>query len=320
MKSAILSTAAAGTLNQAIGLADYLGLSPYHWLAPKSYLGLTPGLWRLQMRLFRRSSVMPWEKEEVKLVISCGKHAVMPAVLAKRTKDRLFLCHIQNPKSRHQQFDLIIAPAHDRLRGENVITSRGSLHRISPDLLKREAAKWRLEFARCPKPFTAVLVGGSRRFSIPSASYGGKWGNQLNRWQKKVGGTLLLLPSARTPSRFLTAILARLQPNTWRALVAGPAGNPYLGALGSASTIVVSGDSVNMVSEAVATNKPVYVKMPPNLKSPRLLSFHRRMEEHKFTRRFDGDSVPDIKAFSIAEGNEMPALAKKVKERLKALK
>jgi len=68
------------------------------------------------------------------------------------------------------------------------------------------------------------------------------------------------------------------------------AGNPYLASLAVAQTIIVSGDSVNMVSEAAATNKPVLVRLPPNLKSKRLLAFNRQMVEQKMVAPFNGDN------------------------------
>ena len=319
--SAILTTAAAGVFNQAEGLAAHLGLSPYHWVVPHPRLRLTPNLWRLQMKLFakRRLPIMPWDEESTKLVISCGKHAVLPAILAKRSAAKPLLLHIQNPRYSSSAFDLIISPAHDGLKGGNVITSHGSLHRISRELLRREGAKWRLEFASLPPPLTVVLIGGARRFSTPSSSFAYRWAAELEGWRKRVGGTLLLLPSGRTPPKFLAKMLSRLGTGGWKILAPTAAGNPYMGAVAAAAAIVVSGDSVNMVSEAVAANKPVYVKLPPNLKSSRLLNFHRRLRELKFTMPFAGDSTLDPKAFTDEDGNEMPALAREVRARLKGI-
>ena len=76
------------------------------------------------------------------------------------------------------------------------------------------------------------------------------------------GRGVMATASRRTP----TALRERLR----RALVApsgffwdGEGENPYLSMLANADAIIVTGDSVNMVGEAIATAAPVYVVPPP---------------------------------------------------------
>ena len=57
--------------------------------------------------------------------------------------------------------------------------------------------------------------------------------------------------------------------------------------LGLADAIVVTEDSVNMVTEAAGTGKPVYVQ-PLLGRSARLARFHRLMQERGATRPFAG--------------------------------
>src|SRR3546814_8492259 len=40
-----------------------------------------------------------------------------------------------------RHFDLVIVPEHDRLRGPNVLTTKGSLHRVTPERLAAEARR-----------------------------------------------------------------------------------------------------------------------------------------------------------------------------------
>ena len=58
-------------------------------------------------------------------------------------------------------------------------------------------------------------------------------------------------------------------------------------ALAFADAIVVTEDSVNMVTEAAGTGKPVYVQSLPG-KSRRLSRFHQLMHERGATRPFEG--------------------------------
>src|SRR3546814_7758781 len=61
----------------------------------------------------------------------------------------------------------------------------------------------------------------------------------------------------------------------------GDGPNPYLGFLGFADAVVVTSDSVNMVSEAAATGKPVHV-------------FHLDGGSGKFTRFHDAQTARGI--------------------------
>ena len=67
----------------------------------------------------------------------------------------------------------------------------------------------------------------------------------------------------------------------------GSGENPYFAFLAFADAIIVTEDSVNMVTEAAGTGKPVYVQSLPG-KSRRLLRFHRLMRERGATRPFEG--------------------------------
>src|SRR5690606_24876215 len=63
--------------------------------------------------------------------------------------------------------------------------------------------------------------------------------------------------------------------------------NPYFGLLALADAIVVTADSVSMVSEACSTGKPVYVAPLPG-RSAKLDRFHASLRAAGMTRPFDG--------------------------------
>jgi mitochondrial fission protein ELM1 len=67
----------------------------------------------------------------------------------------------------------------------------------------------------------------------------------------------------------------------------GTGDNPYFAFLALGDAIVVTEDSVNMVTEAAGTGKPVYVQKLPG-RSTRLARFHRLMQERGATRPFEG--------------------------------
>ena len=87
--------------------------------------------------------------------------------------------------------------------------------------------------------------------------------DRLDQWLARDGGSLLVIGSRRTPPDIAANARRRWagQPGL-RWFDAGDGDNPYAPALAFAHRIVVSPDSVNMVSEACATTSPVYVAEP----------------------------------------------------------
>ena len=68
----------------------------------------------------------------------------------------------------------------------------------------------------------------------------------------------------------------------------GTGENPYFGFLAHADQIVVTCDSVSMVSEACATGKPVYVFDLPG-GSAKFKRFHQVLRDEGITRPFTGE-------------------------------
>ena len=91
----------------------------------------------------------------------------------------------------------------------------------------------------------------------------------------------------------------------------GSGDNPYFGFLALADAIVVTEDSVNMVTEAAGTGKPVYVQRLPG-RSNRLARFHRLMRERGATRPFQGR----LESWSYAPINDTEMVAAAVRQAL----
>jgi hypothetical protein len=107
-----------------------------------------------------------------------------------------------------------------------------------------------------------VLVGGSNgRFRL-DASVGGQLAGQLAAMMQRDGVGVAVTPSRRTDpavTRVLTEALTPLGGYVWD----GSGDNPYFGMLALSDAIVVTMDSVSMVSEAVATSAPVMLAALP---------------------------------------------------------
>lgn len=247
----------------------------------------------------------PWPR----LVISVGRRSV-PIALAIKTVAGAFGLHIQNPKVPAGRFDLIAAPLHDGFTGPNVINTFGAVHSVTRERLNDAAASFAGRVDPLPHPRVAVLLGGeSAAFSFPPED-AGAFGEKLADIARASGGSLLVTPSRRTSPeamRALASAIAELPHFIWD----GSGANPYYAFLAAADVIVATEDSVNMVTEATGTGKPVYVQRL-NGRSRRLSRFHELMRARGATRPFEGR----IESWSYAPINDTELVGSAIRKAL----
>jgi mitochondrial fission protein ELM1 len=254
-----ITNGAAGFRTQARGLTEAVAPGAIEkTIDLKAPWSLAPPLlWPLTlMGLDRKKDVLepPWPD----LVVSCGRKAAKAAIAVKRASGgRTIAVHIQNPLMALKAFDLVIPMRHDAVDGPNVVVIDLALHDVTPQLLERSAAAWRDRLDGLPRPLTGVLLGGATQRHPFTAAQAQDLAARLKALRAE--GGLAITPSRRTPD----AVKAVL-----REAFAGDAGvflwdetgdNPYRGILALSDRIVATGDSVSMVSEAVATGHPVAV-------------------------------------------------------------
>lgn len=291
----IVTDGKAGMESQCLGLAEALGLepiikrarlrSPWKELSPYLRLGHRYAFTEASDRF-----APPWPD----LLIASGRQSIAASLYVREESRKsgppTVTVQIQNPAISPAFFDLVIAPAHDCLRGANVVSTLGALHRIRPAVLAEAAARFAPRFAHLPRPYIAVSLGGPNgvyRFDTEEA---GRLGAALAALAHETGGSLLVTPSRRTGEANLAALraaVAKVPAFIWD----GAGENPYFALLGLADRIVVTGDSVNMVTEAVASGKPVQVFDLPG-GSNKTRRFHDAMRARGLTQSFPGALVP----------------------------
>lgn len=254
----VLTDAYAGLQSQALGLAEAAGWeAELRTLAPRAPWRFLPvRAWPAPLRAVapRLHGTLP------PLSIACGgMGAVVAAALRRRGVPAV---QIQDPRMDLRRFDVIVAGHHDEIDGPNVVLTRTALHRVTPERLKAEAATWRERFAALPRPLVAVLIGGSNgRFTL-DAAIAAKLADQLAAMMREDGVGIALTPSRRTDTDARRVLAERLIPlgaYVWD----GSGDNPYFGMLALADAVVVTTDSVSMISEAVATSAPVMLAALP---------------------------------------------------------
>ena len=69
-------------------------------------------------------------------MISCGKRSIYASLFIKKKSDSpIFSIHIQNPKINTNNFDVVVVPSHDKVVGNNVITTDLAINHITLKLL-----------------------------------------------------------------------------------------------------------------------------------------------------------------------------------------
>ena len=181
--------------------------------------------------------------------------------IQRQADHRVRYVHIGRPWARFDHFDLVIAVPEYRLaRHPKVLHNDLSIHGVTAARLAEAAAQWAPRLAELPRPYIAVLVGGySGPYTLdrPTAE---RLGRQASALAHELGGSLLVTTSARTPRSSAAALRAAIDAPAYFFQWTRQAGdNPYYGYLALADSLIVTCDSVSMLTEACATCKPVYI-------------------------------------------------------------
>ncbi|MCI5060017.1 MAG: mitochondrial fission ELM1 family protein [Alphaproteobacteria bacterium] len=246
-----------GTENQCLGVAESLGV--------------TPRIMRINLREPWKT-LTPWLKFEQEwsfspplspvngegwpdLLICAGRKAIAAArYIKKQSKGKTFVTFLQDPKINDSALDLIAVPHHDTRRGENVIVTHGAPNRITPEKLKQAKKEFALLFEPMSAPRIAVLIGGNSRTHKITPNIIEGMITSLNT----IEGSLMITASRRTGEENIATLKQGLAGENiyfWD----GKGNNPYLGMLGWADHIIVTSDSVSMLSDAASTGKPVHI-------------------------------------------------------------
>lgn len=280
----VLDDGRPGTFNQALGVAEALGFPFSVKKVEYNKLAKLPNF-------IRGASIIGVSANTVKdlcseefpdILITAGRRAApLARYIRKISGKKTRLVQIMYPgKSCLKDFMLVAIPKHDKIKikGNNMISVIGAPHRITRDRLREEASKWLDKFQNFPRPFTALIVGGStknRQFTTAMAKDLAWKVNELINGNR---GTVLITTSRRTGKQQEEILLKSILDPRYIYRWGDKEENPYFGFLSLSDRIIVTGDSVSMCSEACATPVPVYIYDNPDL----LTKKHKRFIEELY--------------------------------------
>jgi mitochondrial fission protein ELM1 len=253
----------AGERAQILALAEALGW-PYA-IKDVAYRGVATALSlvraRTRLGLNRAGSAKlrpPWPD----LVISAGmRNEPVCRWIHRQSAGRTRLVHIGRPWVALDALDLVITTPQYRLPDRpNVLQNSLTMHAVSMERLQTEAQRWTGRFSALPRPWYAVIVGGNSGPYTFGRKAARRLAAQATELANARGGSLLVTTSARTAPAAIQElgrrIAAPLYFYNWQQ---HDPNNPYYAYLGLADELIVTADSISMLSEACATRKPVHM-------------------------------------------------------------
>jgi len=272
-KTLLLTEGYHGMISQVEGLAKALNADFQHRIVRLNWLwNYIPPKLSPVSRLILKDGQYITENEKFDLVISCGRKSVIPSIFFKKKNKKIFTIHIQNPKVRFDNFDLIVVPEHDKLKGENIITSKGAIHYITRSEIEK-AKPYLLNKIQNEKIVSLILGGPNKYYNFSN--------EELTNIFKEIkssfisqGYKAIIIPSMRTPKRIID--LAINEFLTDGLVVNSVDKQAYLSSLAIANNIVVTCDSTSMISEAATSGKPIFVAhMQPKRNNYRFKRFYK---------------------------------------------
>jgi uncharacterized protein len=277
----------AGNRSQCLGVADALGLPyeakelSYSWMGrlPNTLLGAS----FLGITGESRSALnAPWPD----LIIAAGRRTAPVARKIKRlSSGNTALAQVMWPGEQgSDEFELIAVPQHDDVDDKiNVFKMMGSPHKVTDDVLYRLRDTWSARLSDVPKPHFALIVGGSTKNKKFTPSMARELGCLASEMANNANGGLLVSTSRRTgdaTDTLINSISAPAKVFRW-----GDEGeNPYPGFLACADTIIVTGESMSMCSEACSGQGPVYIYAPDALITAKHKRLHLQLYDGGYAR------------------------------------
>ncbi|HEV7260729.1 MAG TPA: mitochondrial fission ELM1 family protein [Bosea sp. (in: a-proteobacteria)] len=283
----VLSDGKAGDEVQCLGVAERLGVTPeIRRIAPRK-----PYAW-----LMPRGPIDPAESPDrpgspirppfPDILIASGRRSI-PYVRAvrKASNGATFTVILKDPRTGAGSADLIWVAGHDRLRGENVLVTTTSPHRLAPDRLAQARLAPPAPIAALPSPRAAVLVGGDSRHHTFRQQDITRFVEGLDALARS-GVALMGSRSRRTTpdlDKAVGAVFARHGGWWWD----GSGENPYVALLANADAVVTTADSTNMIGEATATGVPILV-FEPHGGHGKLAKFLEALKSEGAVHHFEG--------------------------------
>jgi len=309
LKGLLLTEGMHGMISQVEGLANALDLDFIHEkIELNNFWKLfSPKITPVQDFVFKNKI-----NSQFDVVISCGRKSVIPSIyLKKKFKNKIINIHIQEPKVSLDNFDFVVAPEHDGLKGNNVLTSKGAVHYLTNDELDKNENYLKPRI-NAQKKIVTLILGGPTRYYDYSNQVIDSIFSKIEQNFLKNNYQVIIIPSMRTPQNIIEKAKNYFDKN--QIIISNVDKKAYLSSLKISDHIIVTCDSTSMISEAAITGKPIYVAQMPAIKNnQRFKNFFNLFESLNIIKELNSS----VDNWTYTKLNETNKIAKQIKDKIK---
>ena len=306
LKALLLTEGMHGMISQVEGLAKALDIDFTHQKVELNHLWkfIPPNLSPVSQNVFKKI-----DHDDFDVIISCGRKSVIPSIHLKNTANKkVFNIHIQDPKVDLNHFDFIVAPEHDAIHGQNVISTKGAIHYLTENEISENKDYLNSFIKKDERKIWTLILGGPTKYYDYSTKNMKHIFTSLYKLLKKHDFQLVVIPSMRTPIN--TIHYAREFFGDNHTIIMDVDKRAYLSALALSENIVVTCDSSSMISEAALTGKPIYIaSILPRKNDKRFQRFRNLFRELNITRNL-GEEVEKWNYEKLDETNRVANIIK----------
>ena len=308
LKGLLLTEGMHGMISQVEGLAKALDIEFTHQKVELNsfWKMIPPNLTPISNIVFNK-----FNSPDFDIIISCGRKSVIPSIyLKKNSNKKIFNIHIQDPKVSLSNFDFVIAPEHDNLNGNNVITSKGAIHYLTLEEIKNNRTYLEEKLKKNVDYLLLVLGGPNKYYDFDDQNL-----KNIFVKIKKILNTnnlqAIVIPSIRTPQK--TINLAEEFLGKENLVITNIDKKAYLSGLSLAKYIVITCDSTSMISEAALTGKPIYIAdIPAKRKDHRFKKFRDLFSKLNITKNLS----EKLEIWDYKSLNETTRIAEEIKKQI----
>ena len=311
LKALLLTEGMHGMISQVEGMAKALNTEYSHKIVRLKFpWNLIPPKFTPISQIVLKDKIYITNNEIPDLIISCGRKSVIPSIILKRKNPKIFTIHIQDPKVNLKNFDAIVAPEHDNLKGDNIYTSKGAIHYITEAEINK-ARQYLVNKIKSEKIVSLILGGPNKYYSFNSDQIINIF-NQIKSIFVSDGYKVIIIPSMRTPKKIID--LAEREMSSCGYVVNKVDKQAYLSAYALANYVIVTCDSTSMISEAATSGKPIFVAhMKAKRNNYRFNRFYELFKQMGITRNL-GEKV---ETWTYNKHNEAQRIAAEIKNKIK---
>ncbi len=229
------------------------------------------------------------KKSPPSFIITTGKRMAGVSIALKFIlKDKVKNIHIQNPRLPFEYFDLLLIPEHDNITAKNVIQTKGALTFFNFNESNKFKEREINLIKGSKKNLILLMIGGNNKRYKPKNCDYYYLSMKVLEATKNLDCKLLVLLSRRTPLMAAKILnYSFLKHNENFQIVTSSEQSFYPEILQIADYIIVTSDSVNMVSETATLPIPLFVSKFTK-ETGKISNFLKNLEDLGILKRFEG--------------------------------